>query len=234
MKTTGRREALTLAGLTSLAALLSGRAAVAQSVNPTQEQLLVDRARIVVEDFLNDQNFSQMHVYVQNAFAVVVLPDLLKAGFIVGAEYGTGVMLARDVRSGAWGEPAFFTLVGGSLGLQIGGKASDVVFTIMNEGAVQKILTSRFKLGTDASVAAGPVGAGVGAATTIQFGEDVYVFSKGKGLYGGLTLDGSVFIPKDDWNKVYYGRAVTPTQIIREAAVSNPGSGTLRDALARF
>ncbi len=143
-------------------------------------------------------------------------------------------MLARDVRTGAWGEPAFFDLVGGSLGLQIGGKASDVIFTIMNDGAVGKILSSRFKLGTDASVAAGPVGAGVGAATTIQFGEDVYVFSKGKGLYGGLTLDGSVFLAKNEWNKAYYGSAVTPTQIIRDRAVSNPGAAGLQEALGRF
>jgi lipid-binding SYLF domain-containing protein len=74
----------------------------------------------------------------------------------------------------------------------------------------------------------------VGAATTIQFGEDVYVFSKGMGLYGGLTLDGSVFLAKDDWNKVYYGRAVTPMEIIRDKAVTNTGSSGLRDALARF
>jgi lipid-binding SYLF domain-containing protein len=234
MKTTSRRGALTLAGLSSIALLLPHELTLAQTPNPSQEQLLVDRARIVVEEFLNDPNFKQMHVYVQNAYAVVVLPDLLKAGFFVGAEYGKGVMLARDVRSGAWGDPAFFDLIGGSLGLQIGGKASDVIFTIMNDGAVQKILTSRFKLGTDASVAAGPVGAGVGAATTIQFGEDVYVFSKGMGLYGGLTLDGSVFLAKDDWNKVYYGRAVTPMEIIRDKAVTNTGSSGLRDALARF
>ncbi len=234
MKITSRRGVLALAGLSSFALLLPHELTLAQTPNPSEEQLLVDRARIVVEEFLNDPNFKQMHVYMQNAYAVVILPDLLKAGFLVGAEYGKGVMLARDVRTGAWGEPAFFDLVGGSLGLQIGGKASDVIFTIMNDGAVAKILSSRFKLGTDASVAAGPVGAGVGAATTIQFGEDVYVFSKGKGLYGGLTLDGSVFIAKDEWNKAYYGSAVTPTQIIRDKAVSNAGAAGLQDALARF
>jgi lipid-binding SYLF domain-containing protein len=199
-----------------------------------EQQRLVDRARIVVEEFLADPNFQRMRVYVQNAYAVIVVPDLLKGGFFLGAEYGQGVLLARDIRTGAWSDPVFLDLYGGSIGLQFGGKASDVVITVMNQGALDKILTSNFKIGTDASVAAGPVGAGVGAATTVQFGEDLYVFSRGKGLYGGLSVEGTAILIKSDWNERYYGQKVTAAAILKERSVTNTGSTGLREALARF
>jgi lipid-binding SYLF domain-containing protein len=125
-------------------------------------------------------------------------------------------------------------LIGGSLGLQIGGKASDMIVTIMNEAAVGKIVTSQFKLGTDASIAAGPLGAGVGAATTTQFGEDLYTFQRGRGLFGGLALDGAGILARDEWNRAYYGQPVTPLQIVRERTVTNAGALPLKEALGRF
>ncbi len=216
--------------LASAAILLPASGARAEG----EQQRLVDRARIVVDEFLADPNFQRMRVYVQNAFAVLIVPDLLKGGFVVGAEYGVGVLLARDVRSGAWSDPVFVDLYGGSIGLQLGGKASDVILTIMNAGALDKILSSRFKLGTDASVAAGPVGVGVGAATTVQFGEDLYIFSRSKGLYGGLSAEGSAVILKPDWIKAYYGQTVTAQAVLKERTVTNPGSAALRESLARF
>jgi lipid-binding SYLF domain-containing protein len=226
-----RRRVLTagMGGITSLA--LMSKTTRGQGNEP---QLLVDRARIVVEEFRGDPNFSGLPVYIQNAYAVLIFPDLLKAGFLVGAEYGNGLMVTREIRSGAWGPPAFFMLVGGSLGLQIGGKISDVIFTVMNDGAVQRILSSRFKLGTDASYAAGPIGAGVGAGTTTQFGEDLYVFARGQGLFGGLTLDGTAILPKDDWNRSFYGQPTTPTAILRDRTVASSGAEGLREALQRF
>ena len=144
------------------------------------QQLVVDKARIVVETFLNDPDFAKMRVYVQNAYAVLIVPDLLKGGFFIGVEHGTGVLLARDPQSGTWSEPAFYDIWGGSFGLQFGGQTSDAIFTIMNPGAVQKLLSSRFQLGADASVAVGELGAGVGAGTTVQFGEDVYAFARNR------------------------------------------------------
>ena len=165
------------------------------------QQLVVDKARIVVESFLNDPDFAKMRVYVQNAYAVLIVPDLLKGGFFIGVEHGTGVLLARDPQSGTWSEPAFYDIWGGSFGLQFGGQTSDAIFTLMNPGAVQKLLSSRFQLGADASVAVGELGAGVGAGTTVQFGEDVYAFARNMGLYGGLALDGTYAMPRDNWNR---------------------------------
>ncbi len=111
----------------------------------------------------------------------------------------------------------------------------DAVFTLMNQGAIDKLLSARFKIGADASGALGPIGSGVGAATTVHFGEDVYVFSRNKGLFGGLSLDGTVIVPKTEWNAAYYGRPASPDQIVKQRAVaSQEGSAELRNVLARF
>lgn len=226
------RRAATAAGVAAGLGLLAAPRLARASAGDAQ--LLIDRARIVVDEFRGDGNFGQLPVYLQNAYGVLIFPDLLKAGFIIGAEYGEGVLLARAIRTGEWSDPAFVRLIGGSLGLQIGGKASDMIVTIMNEAAVGKIVTSQFKLGTDASIAAGPLGAGVGAATTTQFGEDLYTFQRGRGLFGGLALDGAGILARDEWNRAYYGQPVTPLQIVRERTVTNAGALPLKEALGRF
>jgi SH3 domain-containing YSC84-like protein 1 len=224
-----RRTLLLSAAATALAAA-PGRAWA-----ETEQQLVVDKARIVVESFLNDTDFARMRVYVQNAYGVLVIPDLLKGGFFIGVEHGTGVLVARDPQSGDWGQPAFYDIWGGSFGLQFGGQSSDAIFTLMNQGAVQKLLSARFHLGADASVAVGELGKGVGAGTTVQFGEDVYVFARNMGLYGGLALDGTYAQPRNDWNRAYYGQPLTAEQIVaRSAAPATTGTEALRSALAQF
>ena len=201
----------------------------------SDQQLVVDRARIVVESFLNDPDFAQMRVYVQNAYGVLIIPDLLKGGFFVGIEHGTGVLLGRDPQSGEWSQPAFFDLWGGSFGIQFGGQTSDAIFTLMNPGAVQKLMTSRFQMGADASVAVGELGAGVGAGTTVQFGEDIYAFAQNMGLYGGLAVDGTYTQPRDDWNQLFYGQPLTAPQIVTERMAPEVlGTQGLREALTRF
>lgn len=199
-----------------------------------EQQRLVDRARIMVEEFQADDNFANVPIYVQNAYAVLVVPDMLQVGLIIGAEHGVGVLLARDRTTGAWGDPAFYEIYGGSLGLQLGGKSSDVILTLMNPEAVDKLLTSSFKLGADASMAVGRIGAGVGAGTTIRFGEDIYVFARSRGLYGGLALDGSVVVEKTDWNEAYYGPGVAARQILRGELAPRPGAAGLKQALSQF
>ena len=105
----------------------------------------------------------------------------------------------------------------------------------MNPGAVQKLLSSRFQLGADASVAVGELGAGVGAGTTVQFGEDVYAFARNMGLYGGLALDGTYAMPRDTWNQAFYGQPLTAEQIvIKRTAPEVLGTQSLRESLSRF
>jgi lipid-binding SYLF domain-containing protein len=226
---TAAKRLIAIAGCTMIG--LIGTPAAAKTDG---QQRVVERARLALDSFLDDPNFEYMRVYVQNAYAVLVVPEVLKAGFFFGAEYGVGVLLVRNPQSGGWGQPAFYSVYGGSFGFQIGGSISDTVFTIMNEGAVDKLLAHKVKFGGDMEIALGRIGAGVGAGTTTRFGEDVYVFSKGKGLFGGVTLDGTVVAPKDDWNEAYYGRPVDPLTIVREPATGNTEIAALHDSLSRF
>ncbi|MGI9506488.1 MAG: lipid-binding SYLF domain-containing protein [Geminicoccaceae bacterium] len=206
-----------------------------QEASAARSERLVEQSSLVLREFLDDQQYQRMRVYVQNAYAIVVVPDLLKGGFLAGAERGTAVMLVRHPETGNWGQPAFYDVYGGSLGLQFGVQSSDVVLTIMNEGAVKKIVGSGVKLGADASIAAGQIGATVGAATTTRFGEDLYVFAKNKGLFGGFALDGTYVAAKDDWNAAYYGRPVQPWDVMSDFnIISGTKVASLHQALTAF
>lgn len=219
-----------------LVSLLGGCAgSSSKEASVSRSERLVEHSRLVLRDFLDDAQYQRMRVYVQNAYAIMIVPDLLKGGFLAGAERGTAIMLIRDPDTGGWGQPAFYDVYGGSLGLQFGVQTSDVVLTIMNEGAVKKIVGSGFKLGADASVAAGRVGATVGAATTTRFGEDLYVFAKNQGLFGGFAIDGSYIAAKNDWNAAYYGRPVKPWDVMVDFnVISGTEVASLHETLTRF
>jgi lipid-binding SYLF domain-containing protein len=214
---------------------LFGLVGTADQARADGQERVVERARIALDSFLDDPNFAEMRVYVQNAYAVLIVPELLKAGFFFGAEHGIGVLLVRNPQTGAWGQPAFYGLYGGSFGLQFGGQSSDVVFTLMNEGAVDQLIAHGIKLGADAAVAAGRLGAGVGAATTTHLGEDIYVFAKNKGLFGGFWVNGAYIAAKDDWNEAFYGRPVDAREIVRQpTVVASAEINALHQTLARF
>ncbi len=219
-----------IAGLLCLLLLALVRPAAAEL---SAQQRLVERARVVVDDFRSDPQYGLARVYVQNAYGVIIVPNLIEGGFIIGGKYGVGILLVRDVQSGAWSDPIFLTVGGASLGLQIGGQASDVLVTLMNRAAVDKLLDHGLKLGADASAALGPIGAGVGTGTTLHFGEDAYVFMRNLGLYAGIKLEGTLFLPRNDWNEAYYGRKVTPREIAN-GAVHNPQAQPLKESLSKF
>ena len=218
-----------------LAFVILGVAGQPAQAQVSEQQQLVERSRLVLDAFLSDPSFKDVRVYVQNAYAVLIMPQVLKAGFFVGVNYGTGVLLVRDPQTGEWGEPAFYGLGGGSLGLQAGVQSSDMIFTIMNEGAVNKLLKHGVKFGADAGVAAGPLGVSVGAATTTYFGEDVYAWGMSQGLFGGFWVDGTLVLPKNAWNQAYYGRPIQPEEIVRQRkVVASAEVSALHDALMRF
>jgi lipid-binding SYLF domain-containing protein len=199
------------------------------------QQRVVERARLALDSFLDDPQFEYMRVYVQNAYGVLIVPEMLRGGFFLGAEYGVGILLVRDPQTGQWGQPAFYSVFSGSLGVQFGGSMSDMVFTLMNEGAVDKLIAHKVQFGGDMSIALGRIGAGVGAGTTTHFGEDVYAFAKSKGLFGGVALDGTGVVPKNDWNEAYYGRPVNPAEIVREPSTGiNTEVAALHQSLTRF
>ncbi len=199
-----------------------------------QVQGLVDKARITFDDFMHDSNYVWLHENIDHAKGILIFPQVLKGGFIWGGSGGTGVLLVKDQRTGNWSEPAFYTIGSVTFGLQIGGEAAEVVVLAMTQKAIDSLLSSSVKLGGDASVALGPVGAGAKANAGIpDVRADFISFAKAKGLYAGINLEGSVVAVRDSLNKSYYGRDVRPGDIILRHEVSNKGAEQLRAALKR-
>ena len=197
----------------------------------SDQQALVDRARITVESFAKDAKMAPMRALLKRAKAVLVVPQMLKAGFILGGSGGSGVLLAHSPRG--WSSPAFFDMGAGSIGLQIGAQASEVVLLMMTDRALDAVLHNRIKLGAELSAAAGPQGVGRETATTTNLRDDVYSYSRNKGLFAGASVEGAVIQPDHDANNAYYGEAVTPEDIILKRAVSKRDAAPLRAALAR-
>jgi lipid-binding SYLF domain-containing protein len=211
-----------------LALLLTGTAPV-KAEDKADAQSIVDKAKITLDTFMRDKNYTWLHENLKNAKGILIYPQVLKAGFILGGSGGTGVFLARDAKSGDWSQPAFYTVWAASLGFQIGGEAAETVILAMTQKAVDSLYTTSVKLGGDTSVAAGPYGAGAKANVTADF----IAYSISKGAYAGLNLEGSVVGVRDSLNKAYYGKDVTPVQIIVEKKASNKGSAQLRADLKK-
>jgi lipid-binding SYLF domain-containing protein len=158
------------------------------------------------------------------ARCVIVMPSVLNAAFIVGGSYGRGAMVCRTGRdfSGPWGAPAMYALEGGSFGFQIGGEATDFIFLVMNERGVDSLLHSKVKLGADASAAAGPVGRSAAADTDAYLRSEILTYSRARGAFAGISLEGSTLRPDNHANEGLYGRPATANEIVRESEVSIP------------
>jgi lipid-binding SYLF domain-containing protein len=161
------------------------------------------------------------------AECVIVVPSMKKAAFIVGASYGRGVMTCRSGENfrGSWSAPAFFALEGASFGLQAGGEATDYVILVMNEKGAKSVMASKVKLGADASVAAGPVGRTTSAETDIVMNAEMLAWSRAKGVFAGVSLEGSTIRSDDSANKNLYGRGVNAKQIIIQKEEKTPDAG---------
>jgi len=189
---------------------------------------LLRDATITFNEFVADPNMGWFRDNVKDARAVVIAPQVLKLGFIFGGSGGNAVVLVKDKQTGEWGYPAFYTTGAVTAGLQIGGELTDVIMMVMTEGGMNALLSSKFQLGADASIAAGPVGTGSQVATV-----DILQFSRAKGIYGGLTLEGAVITPRQDLNSAFYGRIVDPVDILIRHTVTNPLADRLRAAVAK-
>jgi lipid-binding SYLF domain-containing protein len=154
---------------------------------------------------------------------------VLKAGYIFGGSGGRAVLYVRNAQTGRWDGPAFYNVGAASVGFQAGIAVSETMTLVMTDKGINSLLAPSFKLGGDASIAAGPVGAGTGADITSDF----VAYSRSKGVYGGLNLEGSVVAVAEDWNKAYYGRDVTPVDIVVKANVHNPEGERLATELTR-
>ena len=190
-------------------------------------QELVDQAMATYDHFTADPEMTTFRELLPKAQAVMIVPRLLKGGFILGGSGGSGVLMSRDPKSGLWSYPAFYTMGSVSIGAQIGAQSSEVILIFMTAKGVDTVLATSAKLGADISVAAGPVGAGKGAQTA-----DVLSFSRSKGAYGGISAEGSVLKVREEWNTEYYGKPVRPLDILVQHTVSNSQANALRVKMA--
>lgn len=176
----------------------------------------VDMAQATLSNFLRDPNMSWIQANLANAKGVLIVPKVVKVGFVFGGSGGRGVLLVRG-DGGKWNGPAFYTLGTTSVGFQAGVAVSEVVILVMTDKGLNSLLSNSMKVGGDASVAAGPTGQGASSSVS----EDLVSFSRSKGLYGGLNIDGSSIKPVDDWNSAYYGKPVQTTDILIKGNVHN-------------
>lgn len=198
----------------------------AESKEATGSAALVEKATAVVSSFSADPNLDWFRKNVYRAQGVLIIPQNLKGAFLVGGAGGSGVLLARDIQSGEWSYPAFYTLGSLSIGLQAGAEASEIILMVMTERGMESLLTSSFKLGADVTIAAGPVGVGAKAKTA-----DIVSYARAKGAFAGVSLDGAVVKTKDGFNGAYYGKKVSPTDILIRRDVTNGHAEQLRAAV---
>jgi lipid-binding SYLF domain-containing protein len=203
--------------IVGLLAAVSAAAFIPVANAQTEQQKLVASAETTFNNFLRDPEMTWFQQNIGRAKAVLIAPEIVKAGFILGGSGGRAVLVAKDAKSGKWAGPAFYTMATGSVGFQAGVSVSETVTLVMTEKGLNSLLASSFKMGGDASVAAGPVGAGAKADVVA----DLVAFSRAKGIYGGLNLDGTVVKTSDDWNDTYYGKKVLPPDILVRMSASN-------------
>jgi SH3 domain-containing YSC84-like protein 1 len=196
--------------------------------NKEHDEDRLQNAGMVMKEIMNiPDNIPQS--LLDKAECVVVIPSVLKAAFIVGGSYGRGAMTCRsgDNFNGPWGAPTMIALEGGSFGFQLGGEATDFVLLIMNEGGADAILESKVKLGGDASAAAGPVGRDAEAATDVTLRAEVLTYSRARGLFAGISLEGSTLRPDNDANERIYGKKLSAKQIVLHGAAPIPQAARL-------
>ena len=199
----------------------------------TDQTMMIGRAVTTVERLRSNPNFGRTIAdLLGRARAVLIVPNLMKGGFILGAQYGTGVLLAKG-KDGRWSGPAFYSVAAGSIGLQLGLQDAEAVYIIMSDGGLSAVLDNEFKAGAGAGIAVATIGAGAEANTTSNAGADIYTFSEAAGLYGGAALDGAAILPRDSWNAAYYGGHPTPEDILLRHSQDSRQADRLRDILSR-
>lgn len=206
---------------------------VARASDTADAEALVTKARLTLENFRRDPEMASLRRLARTARGLLIMPQLVKGGFIVGGSGGNGVLIAREGVDQPWRGPAFYTVGGVSFGLQIGAEFSEVVMLAMSNRGMTTLLSSSVKLGADANIAIGPVGAGAEAATA-GLSADLLVFSRSKGLYGGVSLQGAVVSTRDKLNHAFYGQPVSTTDILIRGTVLNDKANGLLVSVSQF
>jgi len=207
----------------ALAALLFNTSGASAS----EQSNLLDQAAATVGHMKSDPAFGPARNMVANAKGILVIPKLVKGGFIFGAEGGSGVLMKKN--GNTWSAPAFYTMGSASFGFQAGLQQAEIVMLLMSDRALDQVTRSEFKLGAGAGITMVSLGGGAAA----NLAADIIVWTSGKGLYGGLTLEGSVIKGRDDWNRAYYGKPVPVNDIIADK-VTPPSANPAAQQLAQL
>jgi SH3 domain-containing YSC84-like protein 1 len=200
--------------------------------NAAGERVVVEDARATLWELLQASDFAALRDLLPRARAVLIVPQLFKAGFIIGGEAGRAVLLAHDLSAGSWSNPAFFDMGSASLGLQIGASETQLVLVVMTDSGLESLLADRINVGADATVAAGPVGAMAKAGTTsTAFDADIYAYGTSAGLFAGIAIEGAIMVPDEDANMAFYGEALTTREIVQAGLGHNQHAEPLRAML---
>ncbi|MGA7146256.1 MAG: lipid-binding SYLF domain-containing protein [Desulfobacterales bacterium] len=197
------------------------------ATEPVKQQLLVDRARITFKSFMIDKNMAWFREHLPQAKGLLIIPELLQGAWFIGGSGGRGVLVVKDENTGDWSQPAFYTIGSLSLGIQFGGEKSEIIMIVFTQKGLNKLYSSSFKFGGDASIAVGPMGGGAGADVMTDF----VSFIRSKGAFAGISMQGAIVKVNYDWDQAYYGQKVSPIGIIKQKLVSNPGSAELRNTI---
>ena len=222
------RRSLTLVGV-SLATLAAIASPPARASDASDAADLVMKSQATVTTFGASKEFPTFSPALAKAKAVLIFPQVLKAGFILGGSGGSGVLLVRDAKTGNWTGPAFYTMGSASLGFQAGASAAEVVMIVNSQKALESLYSNKLKLGGDASVALGPKGVGSGAAMSADF----VVYATVQGAFAGLSIDGSVLDVRQSLNSAYYGKKASPVEILVKQEVTKPESAALQAAVKK-
>jgi len=217
----------------ALSLLVCGSARVGWAADKETERL--ENAAEVMTEIMKTPEKGIPHDLLNKAVCVGVIPSEKKGAFGIGASYGRGALVCRRGGNGPWGAPSMFTVGGVNFGLQLGGQATDFVLLVMNGRGAEKLLHDKTKLGADASAAGGPVGRSAEGATDLQMHAEILTYSRSRGAFAGVSLDGQVFSQDGGSNEKLYGRKVAPEDILFKGAVRTPVAGRpLVNALTQF
>jgi len=205
------------------------------SAQSSDETKRINDSVIVLEEIMAAGDKAVPQGIMEKAAGIAVFPSLLKGGFVVGGQRGHGVLSVRSKKDGTWSAPAFLTITGGSVGAQIGAQAIDLILVVQNDRGLEQLVKNQFKLGAEAGVAAGPVGREAAAATDLQMRAQILSYSRARGLFAGITLNGATIRQDRDANERFYGTAYRTGQIVFDGRAGSPATtAAWREALAKY
>ena len=205
------------------------------SAQSSDETRRINDAVLALQEIMAAGDKAVPQSIMEKAAGIAVFPSLLKGGFVVGGQRGHGVLSVRNKKDGTWSAPAFLTITGGSIGAQIGGQAGDLILIVQNDRGLEQLVKNQFKLGAEAGVAAGPVGREAAAATDIQMRAQILSYSRARGLFAGITLNGATIRQDRDANERFYGTAYRTGQIVFDGLGGSPApAAAWREALAKY